>query len=66
MEYAEKLTRSPAQASRQDVERLRALGWDDRAILDTTQATAYFNYVNRIAQGLGVEPEPAWGAPAGG
>ena len=34
---------------------LRAVGLDDRAILDACQVVAYFNFVNRIAQGLGVE-----------
>ena len=40
-----------------DVEALRELGLDDRAIHDATQVISYFNYINRIADGLGVEPE---------
>lgn len=40
-----------------DVQALRAVGWDDRAIHDATQIIAYFNYINRIADALGVEPE---------
>lgn len=58
--YAEKLTRTPSRASRQDLDRLRALGWDDRALLDATQVAAYFNYINRVALGLGIDPEPEW------
>ncbi len=43
-----------------DLEPLRAAGLDDRAIVDANQVVAYFNYVNRIADGLGVELEPSW------
>ncbi len=43
--------------TREDVETLRAAGWDDRAIHDATQVCAYFNYINRIADALGVEME---------
>ncbi len=43
-----------------DVERLRAHGLDDRAIVDANQVVSYFNYVNRVADGLGVELEPSW------
>ena len=41
------------------VDLLREAGWDDRAIHDGCQVIAYFNYINRIADGLGVDPEPA-------
>lgn len=58
LEHAVALTRDPAAASRADVERLRALGISDEEILDLTLITAYFNFVNRIAQGLGVEVSP--------
>jgi len=40
-----------------DVDALRAFGWDDRAIHDVTQVCSYFNYINRIADALGVHPE---------
>jgi alkylhydroperoxidase family enzyme len=36
---------------------LRSHGFDDRAIHDATQVIAYFNYINRVADALGVEPE---------
>ncbi len=58
--YAEKLTRSPASMCEQDVEELRRHGYSDRAILDAAQVTAYFNYINRIADGLGVDLEPEY------
>jgi alkylhydroperoxidase family enzyme len=40
-----------------DVEHLRSIGLDDRAIHDAAQVIAYFNYINRVADALGVEPE---------
>ena len=49
----------------QDLQTLRLQGLDDAAIHDATQIIAYFNYINRIAEALGVEPEtfidPPWG-----
>jgi len=53
-DYAEKLTGTPAAMVEEDVEALRAVGLDDRAILDLAQVVGYFNYVNRIVTGLGV------------
>ena len=55
--YAVKLTRSPGDMVKKDVEALRAAGFDDRAIHDICAITAYFAFVNRIADGLGVELE---------
>ena len=40
-----------------DLDHLRAHGFDDRAIHDAVQVIAYFNYITRIADALGVEPE---------
>jgi uncharacterized protein YciW len=44
----------------EDVERLKDAGFNDRAILDINQIVAYFAYVNRVADGLGVELEDFW------
>lgn len=41
-----------------DLDRLRRVGLSDRDILDAVQVIAYFNYINRIADALGVDPEP--------
>lgn len=63
--YADKLTRSPAAVRGPDVEELRRHGFDDRAIHDATQVVGYFNYINRVADGLGIEDEDflrAWEA----
>lgn len=56
-EFAEKLTRTPAAMSETDIVYLRDIGLDDRAIHDATQVIAYFNYINRVADALGVERE---------
>jgi uncharacterized peroxidase-related enzyme len=62
LEYADLLTRRPGAAGGTDIERLRAAGWSDRAISDAVQVCSYFNYINRIADGLGVDPEEWLGA----
>jgi uncharacterized protein YqeY len=55
--YAEKLTQTPQKMAESDLEALRQYGLDDRAIHDATQVISYFNYINRIADSLHVEPE---------
>ena len=55
--YAEKLTRQPEAMSQADVSQLRAAGLDDVAIHDATQIIGFFNYINRVADALGVERE---------
>lgn len=55
--YAEKLTQDPAGMAESDITTLRAHGFDDRAIHDATQVISYFNYINRVADALNVEPE---------
>ncbi|MDA1259844.1 MAG: hypothetical protein O3A20_04410 [Planctomycetota bacterium] len=57
--WAEKLTLTPGKMDRADADALRAAGWSDREIHDACQIVAYFNYINRIADGLGVDPEPS-------
>jgi len=58
LRYVVKLTRTPGDMIRDDVEALRAAGFTDRDILDIAGVAAYYGYVNRIADGLGVELEP--------
>lgn len=55
--YAEKLTEKPATINADDIAALRNVGLDDRAIHDACAVVAYFAFVNRIADGLGVELE---------
>jgi uncharacterized peroxidase-related enzyme len=57
LDYAAKLTRRPGEMTERDVAALRDAGFDDRAIHDICAVTAYFAFVNRIADGLGVEVE---------
>jgi uncharacterized peroxidase-related enzyme len=57
LRYAEKLTRAPAKTTKEDVERLCGAGFSDEDVLHIAEVTAYYAYVNRIADGLGVELE---------
>lgn len=58
LRYAERLALHPASVGPQHVQALRDQGYDDRAVHDAAQAVAYFAYINRIADGLGVDLEP--------
>ncbi len=58
LDYAETLTKTPAAVTRDDVESLREAGFADADILAVAEVTAYYAYVNRIADGLGVAVEP--------
>lgn len=57
IDYCIKLTRHPSLISSADVALLRDHGFSDRAILEVNLAAAYMNFVNRVALGMGVEPE---------
>ena len=54
IEYVIKLTKDATKLSPQDHERLRGAGFDDRAILQITLIAAWFNYINRVADALGI------------
>lgn len=58
LQYVEKLTCSPAAVDESDVRALRAAGFSDTDVLAITEVAAYYAYVNRIADGLGVAVEP--------
>lgn len=60
LQYAEKLTRKVSSISERDIKGLRKFGFSDRDIFDINQVVAYFNYVNRIADGLGVNLEEGY------
>lgn len=62
LDFAIKLTRTPQRMRASDVESLRRQGFCDTAISDIVQVTSLFNYYNRIADGLGIEPEEDWAA----
>jgi uncharacterized peroxidase-related enzyme len=66
--FAEKLTSDQRAMNAEDLDDLRTHGLDDRAIHDAVQIIAYFNYITRIADGLGIDPEPFlehWGHARG-
>lgn len=57
-EFAEKLTRAPWTIASEDVDTLRRQGFGDEDVNDAAQVVSFFNYINRIADGLGVDLEP--------
>jgi len=66
--YAEKITVQPQALTQTDIEQLRSFGFTDEDIHDIVQIAAYFNYINRIADALGVPPEDfmtPWPRPNG-
>ncbi|HEV8630142.1 MAG TPA: peroxidase [Thermoanaerobaculia bacterium] len=60
LDFAIRLTRQPAAMRADDLAPLRAAGLDDAAIHEVVQVVALFNYYNRLADGLGIDPEPEW------
>ena len=61
LRYAVKLTLAPWNMVENDVADLRTAGFGDGAILDINKVTGYYAFVNRLADGLGVELETFWG-----
>jgi len=57
LDYVGKLTRDATRIAPADHERLRAHGFDDKAILQITLIASWFNYINRVADALGVGRE---------
>ena len=58
LDFARKLNDEPGKMCRDDIARLRAAGFTDQNTFDAVVLVAYFNFMNRIADGFGVEPEP--------
>ena len=56
-EFAKKLTENPSKVIKKDIELLRSYNLSDKDISQIVQIIAYFNYINRVADGLGLEPE---------
>lgn len=57
LDYVARLTRQPVSIQREDIDRLREVGFDDTAILQINLIASWFNYINRVADGLGVGRE---------
>ena len=58
LEYVEKVTKDATRVWKDDHDRLRAAGFDDQGILQITLIASWFNYINRVADALGVGREP--------
>ena len=57
LDYATKLTLNATRVTPRDHERLRSVGFDDKGILQITLIASWFNYINRVADALGVGRE---------
>jgi uncharacterized peroxidase-related enzyme len=59
-DFAVKLTTLASEVDEADIDALRAEGLSDTDVSDAIQVIAYFNYVTRVADGVGIEDEPEW------
>ncbi len=55
--YVDKLTRTPGKVDQDDVDKLRAVGFDDRQVLDIIMICANFNFMTRLADGTGIRAD---------
>ena len=55
LDYVVKLTKTPSQMEENDVRNLRAVGFDELAVLHIVLLSSWFNYITRVAEGLGIE-----------
>jgi alkylhydroperoxidase family enzyme len=55
-----KLTREPSGITAEDAASLRAQGISDAGIHDAIQVVSFFNYINRVAEAVGIDDEPDW------
>jgi len=65
--FAVKLTTLPSDLRRSDLDALRGHGFNDEQLVDAVHCISYFNFINRVLDGLGVDPEPSmrYGKEAG-
>lgn len=59
LDYAVKLTLAPRTVGADDLDGLRRHGYSDEQLVDAVQCVGYFNFINRVLDGLGVDPEPS-------
>ncbi len=59
LDFAVKLTKSPSDIERHDLDALRSHGFTDEQLVDAVHCIGYFNFINRVLDGLGVDPEPS-------
>ena len=58
LDWVVKLTVKPTECTETDIVRLKALGWSDEELSAACFTASYFNFINRIAEGLGVDLDP--------
>jgi uncharacterized peroxidase-related enzyme len=63
LDYVVKLTKDATKCSPKDHEALRTVGFDDKGILQITLIASWFNYINRVADALGVGRDELLGKP---
>ncbi|HWZ99410.1 MAG TPA: peroxidase [Candidatus Dormibacteraeota bacterium] len=63
LDYVVKLTKDATKCTPEDHEKLRAAGFDDKGILQITMIASWFNYINRMADALGVGRDELLGNP---
>lgn len=61
LDFAVQVTLAVQTVDEARIAELREAGWEDAAILEAVEIIGFFNYYNRLADALGVEPEPEWG-----
>ena len=59
LDFAVKLTMTPSATRQQDLDALRRHGFTDEQLVDAVHCISYFNFINRVLDGLGVDPEPS-------
>ena|SRR5438128_1769291 len=59
LDFAVQLTKTPSGIRRQDLDALRVHGFTDEQLVDAVHCIGYFNFINRVLDGLGVDPEPS-------
>jgi|SRR6516162_1343575 uncharacterized peroxidase-related enzyme len=59
LDFAVKLTKTPPGTRRHDLDALRRHGFTDEQLVDAVHCISYFNFINRVLDGLGVDPEPS-------
>lgn len=60
LDFVAKLTLSPGAMKASDLDIMRREGLSDKALLEVVHIAGYFNYINRVADALGIDPEPEW------
>jgi uncharacterized peroxidase-related enzyme len=66
LDFAVKLTKSPSGVCAADLDALRGHGLTDEQLVDAVHCIGYFNFINRVLDGLGVDPEPTMRYGRGG